>query len=227
MKYRHELKFLVSDAQLEIIRYRLKPLMRPDAHQKGEAYAVRSLYFDDFYDSCMRENEDGIDNRQKFRIRIYDGDAAMIRLEKKIKCHGMTGKVSSVISKEDCRIYMAGRTPGFRQESTALEKELYVGIKTRGLHPASIVEYERTAFVDPKGNVRITFDRNIRGNEKTEGFLEERLYAVPLLPQRNHVLEVKYDELLPEYIFRALETGTLVRTAFSKYCYSRRYQNER
>ncbi len=226
MRYRHELKFQVSDMQLEILRYRLKPLMRQDAHQKGEAYEVRSLYFDDFADSCMRENENGVDHRQKFRIRIYDGDASMIRLEKKIKCRGMTGKVSGRISKEDCLIYMSGRAPACRQESTRLEKEFYVGLKMRGLHPVSVVEYERTAFVDPKGNVRITFDRNISGNQKTEGFLEKRFSAVPLLPRGSHVLEVKYDDLLPEYICRALETGKLSRTAFSKYYYSRRYQNE-
>lgn len=225
MDYRHELKFLVLDGQLELIRHRLKPLMKTDVHQKGDIYTVRSLYFDDFYDTYMRENEDGIDNRRKFRLRIYEGDDSFIHLEKKMKYRGMTRKVMKEISKQDCLIYMSGRAPGLKPESDELEKELFVQIKGCGLHPVSIVEYERTAFVEPKGNVRITFDRNISGNEKTEGFLEKKTSMVPLLPEGKHVLEVKYDELLPDYISRVLEMGTLQRSAFSKYFYSRNYKN--
>ena len=92
-----------------------------------------------------------------------------------------------------------------------------------GMHPKSIVEYERTAFVEPRGNVRITFDRNISGCEKISGFFDRTLPAVPVLPKGQHVLEVKYDELLPEYIAGVLELGRLQQTAFSKYYYSRNY----
>lgn len=225
MNYRHELKFLVSDRQLEVIRYRLKILMKQDAHQKRGIYMVRSLYFDDLNDSYMQENEDGIDNRRKFRIRIYEGDTSLIHLEKKMKYRGMTRKIMKEISKEDCLIYMSGYAPGLKPESDELEKEIFVQIHADGLHPVSIVEYERTAFVEPRGNVRITFDRNISGNEKTEAFLERKLSAAPLLPQGKHVLEVKYDELLPEYISCALEMGTLQRSSYSKYYYSRNYKN--
>lgn len=225
MDYRHEQKFFIRDVELEIIRYRLKLLMRQDVHQKKGVYTVRSLYFDDFYDSCMWENEDGIDNRRKYRIRIYDGNASVIKLEKKIKCRGMTRKISMQISKEECLIYMSGKAPRLKPESTELEKEIYGEIKMKGMHPVSVVEYERTAFVEPKGNVRITFDRNIGGNENIEGFLDRRFQTVPLLSQGNHVLEVKYDELLPDYISQVLEIGTLQRTSFSKYYYSRNYKS--
>lgn len=226
MDYRHELKFLVSDRQLEVIRYRIKLLMKQDVHQKRHIYTVRSLYFDDLYDSYMQENEDGIDNRRKFRIRIYEGDISLIHLEKKMKYRGMTRKTIKEISKKDCLMYMSGRAPGLKPESDELEKEIYVQIKGWGLHPVSIVEYERTAFVESRGNVRITFDRNIGGNVKTEDFLERKLSLAPLLPQGKHVLEVKYDELLPEYISEALEMGTLQRNSFSKYYYSRNYQTK-
>ncbi len=225
MDFRHELKFIVSERELEVIKYRLKPLMRQDAHQKKGAYSVRSLYFDDFYNSCMRENEDGIDNRSKYRIRIYDGDLSVIKLEKKMKYRGMTRKVSESISKESCICYMGGNSPGLSPESTDLQKEFYGKIRMKGMHPVCVVEYERTAFVEPKGNVRITFDKNIRGNEKTEGFLDLKIQAAPLLPKGSHILEVKYDELLPDYICRALEIGTLQRTSFSKYYYARNYKN--
>ncbi len=225
MDYRHELKFLVPETELEMIKYRLKLLMRQDVHQKKGFYTVRSLYFDDFYDSCMRENEDGTDNRIKYRIRIYDADTSVIKLEKKMKYRNMTRKVSRSISKEDCLCYMSGRSPGLLKESTELEKELYGQMRMRGMHPVCIVEYERTAFIEPKGNVRITFDKNISGNEKTEKFLERKVQTVPLLAKGSHILEVKYDEFLPEYISGALELGTLQRTSFSKYYYARNYKS--
>lgn len=225
MDYRHELKFLVSDGELEVIRHRLKPLMRQDSHQQAGSYRVRSLYFDDLDDSCMRENEDGIDNRSKYRIRIYDGSDSVIKLEKKIKYRGMTRKISGRISRDDCLGFMSGKGAGLRPGAGSLEKELYAQIKISGMHPVSVVEYERTAFVEPRGNVRITFDRNISGSEDIQGFLRKKLPAAPLLLAGWHVLEVKYDELLPRYIAGALEMGSLQRTSFSKYYYSRNYKN--
>lgn len=224
MDYRHELKFLVSDAQLQLIHYRLKLLMGQDRHQKESAYTVRSLYFDDFYNSCVEENESGIDRRRKYRIRIYDGNDETIKLEKKIKYRGMTKKVSREISRKDCLVYMSGRAPQLTADSTELEKELYAEMKTRGMHPVTLVEYERSAFVEPRGNVRVTFDRNISGSEAIERFLDKSVMAAPLLPKGSHVLEVKYDELLPEYIAQALEIGALQRSAFSKYYYARNYK---
>lgn len=224
MKYRHELKFTVSDIDLEIIRYRLMPLMKTDTHQEGRAYTVRSLYFDDFRDSCMKENEDGVDNRKKYRIRIYNGNDSVIKLERKSKYHGMSHKLSVTIPKEDCYAYMQGKTVPIKENSSVLEKEFFAEMKMNAMHPSSIVEYERTAFVEKRGNVRITFDRNISGGEKKEAFFGEPP-LVPLLPPGMHVLEVKYDEFLPEYIAQALEIGKLRQTSFSKYYYARNYRN--
>ena len=135
MDYRHEMKFLVSDTDLEVIRYRLKPLMRLDEHQTGSSYLIRSLYFDDYEDSCMRENEDGIDNRRKYRIRIYDGSDEIIKLEKKIKYRNMTRKISAELTKEKCLIYMNGDAPPVTMAGSTLEKELYAEIKMNGMCP--------------------------------------------------------------------------------------------
>ncbi len=223
MKYRHELKFLVTDNELEMLKYRLKLLMKVDKHQSGDAYTIRSLYFDDMYNSCMKENEDGIDNRKKYRIRIYDGKDAIIKLEKKSKVRGMTQKTGVLISKEDALVYMRGQTPDIEKIDTPLQKELYAQIKAKGLRPVSIVEYERTAFTERIGNVRVTFDRNISGSSKTAQFFC-KASLVPLLPRGQHVLEVKYDEFLPDYIAQVLEIGCLQRTAFSKYYYARKMQ---
>lgn len=221
MDYRHELKFVVSDREVEMIRYRLKPLMRIDEHQDKGNYTVRSLYFDDLKDSCMRENEDGIDNRRKFRIRTYNGADDVIMLEKKIKHRGMTRKSREKITREQCLVYLSGRAPELTHNSGSLQKELFAEVKMNGMYPAVIVEYERTAFVEKCGNVRITLDRNISGSNKISAFLDKHLLSVPVLPVGLHVLEVKYDQFLPQYLGNVLEIGTIQQSSFSKYYYAR------
>lgn len=221
MDYRHELKFMVSDMELTVLRYRLMPLMHTDVHQENGAYTIRSLYFDDFYDTCMRENEDGVDNRKKYRIRIYNGSREVIKLEKKMKHRDMTRKMSVSLPEEICRTYVRGEIPQFYEGQSDLEKELLCEVKMHGMQPKSIVEYERTAFVEPRGNVRITFDRNISGSSRINEFMERELTLVPLLPAGQHILEVKYDELLPQYIADMLEIQALQQISFSKYYYSR------
>lgn len=220
MDYRHELKFLVSEQELQMIGYRLKPLMRLDAHHEEGTYTIRSLYFDDLADSCLQENEDGVDNRRKLRIRIYSGDDGVIKLEKKVKHRGMTRKFSEEISREQCLAYMEGKAPSLTQDSGSLQKELFAEMKMNGMHPASIVEYERTAYIEQRGNVRITFDRNISGSGAFSSFLDRQILLLPSLPKGQHILEVKYDQFLPRYIGEILETGTLQQISFSKYYYS-------
>ena len=225
MKYRHEMKFLVSEGELEILHYRLLPVMKKDMHQKGNSYLIRSMYFDDINDGCKKENEDGVDNRRKFRIRLYDGRIDVLHLEKKEKCRGMTRKNSADIARYDCEKYMNGEIPVYRPNMTGIEKELYSEAMTCRMMPKCIVEYERSAYIDPRGNVRITFDRNIAGCEKVNSFFDEKIYKIPVLPKGQHILEVKYDEFLPQYLAELLEIGTLQQTSFSKYYYVREALN--
>lgn len=96
-------------------------------------------------------------------------------------------------------------------------------MRLRGLYPKSIVEYDRSTYIFNAGNVRITFDRNIRGSRKINDFWQEKIDEIPLLEKDVHVLEVKYDEFLPQFIYNILDLDTLRRTSFSKYGYSRKY----
>ena len=80
-KYRHELKYQVTDAQIQMLKNRINHLLPLDSHvAETGSYVIRSLYFDDYYDRCLQENENGTDPREKFRIRIYNGSAAKISL---------------------------------------------------------------------------------------------------------------------------------------------------
>lgn len=191
--------------------------MAQDAHQTGEHYNIRSLYFDTLDDTGMEENESGVDMRRKFRIRLYDPAAETIRLEIKEKVHGYTKKTSCALSRAECAALMEGHAPAAFDARAALNA-LRIQMTTNLMRPKAIIEYERTAFVHPTGNVRVTFDRNIAASRISEDFLRPQVSGfVPLLPSGMHVLEVKYDELLPDFIAQALELHTLQQCAFSKY----------
>lgn len=222
MDYRHELKFLVSSATLELIRAKIKHIVAPDVHQADpDGYLITSLYFDNAYDTLLRENIGGYDRRHKFRLRIYDHGSALIKLELKSKIHGMTAKKAVSVSEEECRQMMAGEIPLLKQTDSSEKKKLLCEMKLRGMMPKCIVQYQREAFVYPLGNVRITFDKNISGSRDVEDFLENRITMTPLLNKDVHILEVKYDNFLPKYISDALEIDQLLQTSFSKYAYAR------
>lgn len=222
MEYRNELKFIVSDLDIEKIRYRLMPVMEQDRHQGIDGYIIRSVYFDDVYDSYLKENEAGTDYRKKYRIRIYNGSYSFIRLEKKIKYHGMTRKFSQNVSKVESDLLLAADLEKLSEmvliKKNHLLKQMYYEMLQKNLLPKSIVEYERFAFVENKGNVRITFDRNISGSRYTGDFYDDQIDTVPVMPVGFHILEVKYDELLPHYILQAIDMGNLRRQSYSKYC---------
>lgn len=101
-----------------------------------------------------------------------------------------------------------------------------VAILNYGYHPVNIIEYDRTAFTYPIGNVRITFDKNIAASEETNKLFDDNLQKIPLLPVDNHILEIKHDELIPDFILQLLELGNLQQISFSKYYMGRSILNK-
>lgn len=201
---------------LPILRARLNVVLRPDAHQTGAVYCIRSLYFDDARDSALRENEDGVDARRKFRIRIYNGDASHMNLEIKEKLHGYTKKTGCPLTREQADRILAGRPRALRPVPRAAEPAGR-GNAAEPAAPVVIVDYERTAYVGRLGNVRITLDQNIAGSADAGQFFDPRPALHPILPPGQHVLEVKFDEFLPAPIADVLELGEMQRISFSKY----------
>ncbi len=225
MEYRVEQKYLVSEGQLLFLQKQLEGCMAYDKyHPDGEPYTIRSVYFDDMNDSFLQENEDSTDNREKFRIRIYQGDLSEIHLECKSKLNGFTKKIKENLTREECLCYINKEVPALHEEDGFIKKKIYALNRLSRLQAVQIVEYERVAFVEPLGNVRVTLDRNICGTGCVERFMEADIYGVPALPAGMHILEVKYDELLPDYITRVLRSVSLRRTSFSKYYYTRKNQ---
>ena len=222
MEYRVEDKYIVDEGTLRIIENELKAVCEPDVHGKDGAYTIRSVYFDDMYDSCLAENEAGTDNREKFRIRTYDLSDDVIHLELKSKSKGYTNKRSAGLTREDAIRLLEGDDGLYTEKDSELITKLCAEMKYRRLQPVILIEYERVAYTYAAGNVRITFDKNIGASADHRGLWERGIPMIPVMPAGQHILEVKYDELLPGYIRTILDTGNLQRTSYSKYYYGRR-----
>lgn len=225
MEYRNELKFELSDLELMRVKNRLLPLMRLDIHQGPNGYLIKSLYFDDLYDSCLAEKENGICFREKYRIRIYNNSPDYINLEKKTKYANMSKKTTQILNQKDYEALLSGNIDGLhallsRNKGNLLE-EFILKILYKKYSPKCIIAYERFAFTENIGNVRITLDRNISGSNQIERFFDPDLFTIPIMPQTRHILEIKYDELLPHYILQTLDLGCLQRQSFSKYYMAR------
>ncbi len=220
--WRHEWKHEISYADLLCIRQRLRAVAETDPHAVDGRYRVRSLYFDTPGDRALREKIDGADPREKFRIRCYNGDASVIRLEKKMRRGGLGTKFSAEVSAEETRKLIAGDLDWMLASGRPLVQELYCKMRYQGLRPKTIVDYTREPFLYRPGNVRVTFDYDIRTGLGCTDFLNPDCVTIPA-GDAPILLEVKWDAYLPSVIRDAVQTGNLRASAFSKYAQCRIY----
>lgn len=220
---RHEYKHFITYQDYVIISQRLKHLATQDKHVGADGtYRVRSLYFDNLSDKALREKIDGTDRREKFRIRYYNDDTSFIRLEKKSKIHGLCEKISAPLSKEEVISICHGDTDFLLQSDRELLRELYAKMQYQMLRPRVIVDYKREPYVYGPGNVRVTFDSDIRTSLYRNSLFEQELLTVPA-GEDNILMEVKYDAFLPEIMQMAVRVPNRQAQAFSKYAVCRRF----
>lgn len=222
MKFRHELKHEISLSDRLAVAARLSAVAKRDLNSIDGKYEIRSLYFDNIKDKALLEKVNGVNFREKFRLRCYNGDTSYIVLEKKSKINGLCNKVSTVISEDEVRKILADDIDFMAKSDRALMCELYSKMKSQCLRPKTIVDYTREAFTYAPGNVRVTLDYNIRTGINSKDFLNPNCVTVPVA-ENITVLEVKWDEFLPEIIRDAVSLKGTRSTAFSKYAVCRIY----
>ena len=212
---RHELKHQINLREDLVLSQRLKKLFAHDKNAgPGGTYRVTSLYFDTPYDSALREKMDGVNRREKFRLRYYGTDTSFIRLEKKYKVHSLCGKRSARMTQEQAEKLLSGSYEFLLDSGEPLFIELY--------RPKAIVRYDREAFLYAPGNVRITLDRGIRTGLGNVDFLNPEIFCLRAM-EPGTVLEVKYDAFLPELVRMAVQVPGRQAVACSKYALCRRF----
>ena len=222
MDWRHEWKIEINELDKLCLRQRLEAVARRDEHSVDGRYFIRSLYFDTPEDSALREKLDGVSKREKFRIRCYNGDPGFIRLEKKSKLAGLGNKQSAALSPDETRRLIAGDTDWIGSDSHPLLQEFRAKQRMRRLEPKTIVDYTREAFTYAPGNVRVTLDYDIRTGLGCTDFLDPDCVTIPAA-DAPIILEVKWDEFLPDIIRDVVALPGRRAAAFSKYAQCRIY----
>ena len=221
LEFRHEVKHIINYSDLLMIRQRLGVVAYPDPHTVDGKYHIRSLYFDDLADTALMEKINGVNFREKYRIRFYNGDTSVIRLEKKTRVSRLGNKQSAPLTASQAQSIVDGDTGWMADSEHGLIRELYSRMQTRCIMPKTIVEYTREPFIYPPGNVRVTLDYDVRSGIRCTDFLNMDCVTVPV--SDSIILEVKWDGFLPDIIRDAVSLRDRREGAFSKYAACRKY----
>jgi SPX domain protein involved in polyphosphate accumulation len=222
MQFRHEVKHEINKHDMLILRQRLHAVMKLDNYAVNGQYEVRSLYFDNFADKSLREKLDGVNIREKYRIRLYNKDPSMIFLQRKFKQGNLGYKNSAVITHEQAQAIADGDVGWMSDSVNEVILCFYARIISEGLKAKVIVDYTREPYVFGPGNVRVTLDYNIRTGMGCTDFLNPSCVTIPI-KDSPCVLEVKWDNYLPNVIRDAIQLDGRRSAAFSKYAASRMY----
>ena len=220
--FRHEWKHVLNYADLLTLRHRLGAVMERDPHAIDGKYHIRSLYFDNPNDKALREKIDGVNIREKFRIRLYNWDTSLIKLEKKSKRNGLGTKYSANLTEEEAQKIVDGNLDWMMASDQALVQELYCKMRYQRLEPKTIVDYTREPFIFRPGNVRVTLDYDIRTGQERTDFLDPEVVTIPA-GDAPILVEVKWDAFLPTIIRDAVTLPNRRVGSFSKYAQCRVY----
>lgn len=217
MKFRHELKYLINYGDAELIKQRLKTVLKPDPHAENGGYSIRSLYFDDYWNSAYLDKLNGVDNRKKYRIRLYDLKDDFIRLECKIKSGSYISKLNAPLTVSETEKIMQGDFAFLLEAKSPLCRQFYYECTSSFMRPKVYVDYEREPYIMDAGDVRITFDSNVRGAYPGFGITEKDIPFQYVLEPGKLIMEVKFTEFLPKLVKDILPARALELSAVSKY----------
>lgn len=220
---RTELKHELSKMDCYLLRHRLKHVMEVDPHANEEGkYHIRSVYFDNIDNKVLTQKKEGYYDRDKFRVRLYDHRISLLHLEKKSKRNNLTYKQKCRIRIEEYEDMRNGEISWMEHDERMLIRELYIEMKMYQVKPMTVVDYEREVFIYHYGNVRVTFDSDIKTSFRNNDVLN---FDLPMIETNPDVviLEIKYDEFLPDVIKKLLQIGNRRKGTYSKYQMSRMY----
>lgn len=222
-QYRHEQKYYINYATYHILRNRLKVILRPDENAgKDGTYHIRSLYYDDLYESSLTTKIAGLDERAKYRVRIYNYSNKVIRLERKAKKGAYILKHSCGLSLPEYEALRRNDVSFLLSKAKPPCGAVYAAIKNDGLRPVKVVDYRREAYIHPIEDVRITFDMDLRMGTDFNIF-DPHIFTVPMLEKGQMILEIKFNKFMPGFIRDIFMDVESTPSAISKYAICRKF----
>lgn len=221
--YRNEWKYVIGQAEKEVLKLRMKQVFQMDPNAGDSGYMIRSLYFDDYWDSAFEEKEAGVFARKKYRVRIYNCSDKSIKLERKKKAGSYIYKESAPLTREELGRILSGDYGFLLKSSVPLLQEFYVECVSHMLRPRVIVDYEREPYIMEAGTVRLTFDSHVRAAVMKNDIFDPDLPAIETMEPGRLIMEVKFTEFLPQLVRELLPPRASEFTAVSKYvlCYEK------
>lgn len=225
IQFRHELKFNIDLLQYQVLQRKLATLLKPDPNMESKKpYNIRNLYFDDFKESALCDKASGVYKRKKYRMRIYNHSDATIKFERKTKVQQYIYKESAKITRNEADKIISGQYDFLAKTEEQLLRDFYLETRNNLMRPVSIVEYDREAYIHPVGNVRITFDTNLRVDMGSASFFESDLCTMHVIDQPAVLMEVKYNEFIPQYICGLFPDTIRPQASFGKFSVCRTQQ---
>jgi hypothetical protein len=219
-----ELKYLISNVECHALASRLKHSMKIDSHSSPHSgYLIRSLYFDSYDDECLLDKQSGIISRKKYRLRIYDPDSEQVKFEIKHRNNQQVFKETATITRKAAKEVIAGNYRGLLEYDNPVLNKIYSTFVKKLYRPKVVVDYLRDAYIFDMYNVRITLDKNLRSSNTNFNIFSKNLPTMPVIMENKQILEVKYDECLPDQIRKMIQVRSSERMAISKYTLGRRF----
>ena len=216
--FRHEYKYLISWEAAQLLKVRLPHVMKRDVHAGPTGqYTIRSLYFDDLSFGAFYEKVSGTDNRTKYRIRCYNYEDKVFKLERKEKKGHLTRKTAQTVSKADVLTLQGDCRNRCPDHPEGLTEELRLQCCGQGARPMVLVDYDRTPFVCADGNTRITLDENLRTIPYAHDLFAPSYPMIPVMEGNQVILEVKFDDFLPAHLAACLGDIPKIPMAISKF----------
>lgn len=217
--YRNELKFLVDQAQYRQLRAVLRGLLPYDAHAGGNGgYHIRSLYFDDLYQTDYRQKMAGVEVRKKYRVRIYNCAPGPIALECKHKNGAYIYKESVPLTAAEYTALCRG-TAAFCWARPSPWPPAFLwkaGPRCCGPGLLWLMTVRRSSTMWVPCASPLT--RTSRPWTRARTSLTHGRRATMCCPPGQMILEVKFTGILPEYIQTIFHAYSFVRTSASKFC---------
>jgi len=224
---RKELKYYINNIDYLILKNKLSEFFSRDKNSNSKGfYTVRSLYFDNKSNDNYYEKIDGIENRKKYRIRIYNMQPEPVKFEIKSKKGSSIFKESALISSSDINRLVTGDYSCLLNYSSKTSTTIYCDFLKDFYRPVVLIDYMRDAYLSDINNLRVTFDSDIRKDEiNLNNLFAYNTKMTPIINGNKVIMEIKYSGELPTWIKKLLRFESFERCAISKYTLSRYIQN--
>ena len=211
---RHEIKYMITVEQLELIKKEFEEHMIADEH--GES-TICSLYFDTPSFQLIRRSIEHPVYKEKLRLRSYGvahGDSKVfVELKKKYKKVVYKRRVT-LTEKDAMRYLLNGEIDSRTQITDEIDyfKEFYPGIA-----PAMLLMYKREAYYAKEDkDFRVTFDRDVLWRDYDLS-LDKGIYGRQILEPNQILMEVKTKDAIPLWMTKILTDNHIYKKSFSKY----------